>query len=94
MHEKLHERALAENTARERADAVNLAAVFFPVSCDDTVPEVKVGGVAISTYVDKIGVLRVSVHTDTGEVDPMLLRDGERVAMRLKINDTIVFDAR
>lgn len=98
--EELHAEALVENNRtqlRPWVYAANRGALLYPaVSSDDEAdapPEVEVAGVAVSVYVTDQGVLRVSVHTDTGEVDPPLLRDGgDRVAMRIKVNDSVVFE--
>lgn len=96
--EDLHAQALIENARAQLApwaDAANGKAAFFPMMCDDEKPEVTVAGVAVSVYVADTGTLRVSVHTDTGDVDPPLLRgegEDERVAMVVTINGHAVFE--
>lgn len=98
--EDLHAQALVENRRAQLGpwvDAANGKAAFFPMMCDDERPEVTVAGVAVSVYVEDTGTLRVSIHTDTGDVDPPLLRgegDDERVAMVVKVNDSVVFEDR
>lgn len=96
--EELHAQALVENARAQLApwaDAANGKAAFFPMMTDDENPEVTVAGVAVSVYVEDTGTLRVSVHTDTGDVDPPLMRgegDGARVALVVTINGHAVFE--
>lgn len=99
--ERVAEEALAAHIEDRRAqlgpwvDAANGKAAFFPMMTDDEHPEVTVAGVAVSVYVEDTGTLRVSVHTDTGDVDPPLMRgegDDARVAMVVTINGHAVFE--
>lgn len=102
--EQLHAEALVENNRtqlRPWVYAANRGALLYPAAFSededesDAPPEVQIAGVAVNVYVTDQGVLRVSVHTDTGEVDPPLLRDGgDRVAMRIRVNDSVVFEDR
>ncbi len=84
----------AENVA-EWASELNDSAQFYPRMCDDELPEIVVGGVGVTVYVDETGHVRVSIHTDGGNVNPHLVADdGERVPMRIKVNDTAVWEDR
>lgn len=102
--DRLHGEALAENERRDAAaylgpwaDHVNRSAIFRGIFGNDELPEIELAGVAVTVYVDTDGLLRVSVHCDAGEPDLPLLRgegDCQRVAMAIKVNDTVVFEDR
>jgi hypothetical protein len=75
---------------------INKGAVFEPDNgSQEWTPALMVGGVAVHAYVDKAGVFRVSVHTDTGAVRPVLIADegteNEHVPMEITVNGAVVF---
>lgn len=48
-------------------DEFNLAATFLPKTSPSEVPCISVAGVQVAVYVDRMGVVRVSVDLDTAD---------------------------
>ena len=69
--------------------AANLAAQFHPATFDTVHPGLQVGGVWVFAYLDRDGVLRVSVHLD--QTQAWLLRADGTVALRITVGATDVF---
>lgn len=67
-----------------------LSVELSPAEGDSTVPTIVVGGVRVSVYVQSDGVFRVSIATDEGDIDPLIMRgrdDPNEIAMEIGVND-------
>jgi hypothetical protein len=63
--------------------------------CDDELPEIVVSGVGVTVYVDETGTRPGLDPHRRRHVNPHLVADnGERVPLRIKVNDTAVWEDR
>lgn len=71
----------------QNAQAVNMAAKFFPQTDEDTKPCIEVAGAQVYAYVDPDGYLNVSVDLDTVRSFMLTDESGELlVPIRFSVN--------
>ncbi|MBG0823388.1 hypothetical protein HS048_21905 [Planomonospora sp. ID91781] len=72
-------------------DAANRTAAFLPVTNDENLPALLVGGVLVFAYLDpETKALRVSVDLDS--IWNELVRDDSTIPLQISISGAIVFD--
>jgi hypothetical protein len=83
-----------EGERHELNQLAELSVELHPAQGGSTVPTVLLGGVRFSAYVDSDGVVRFSIATDEGDLDPRIrIGRGEEdaVAMTITVNDVQVY---
>lgn len=83
--------AISRNVEPDEIAEFNRTAVFHPEAGDDTRPCIEVAGVLVFAYVDRGGIVRVSIHLDTAE--PAVLDSGGLVPIQITLEDATVYDS-